>query len=79
MSKKFYSDDDLITGLELMAEEFRTESFVDEVANVEMLESAVERIKQKAQQINFMRCRLDTAAEWIGHQTITDMMDERGY
>jgi len=67
-TQKYYSDADILDCLDIIADHVVTR---DE--DVEIIRCAIERIKQKQQQIAFQASRLRTAAECIGFNTIDEL------
>ena len=68
MTNKFYSDDDILHCLDIIADHVVTRE-----EDIEIIRCAIERIKQKAQQIEFQSSRLRTAAEHIGFTLIEEL------
>lgn len=64
---KYYSDQEIFEALEVAAT-------ASEGTNYDMIYLAIERIQQKDRQLAFFRERLDTAANIIGHNTISEAM-----
>ena len=69
-TQKYYSDEDIIHCLDIIADHVVTRE-----EDIEIIRCAIERIKQKAKQIEFQARRLDAAASIIGHNTITECME----
>lgn len=65
---KYYSDEEIIDCLDIIADHVVTRE-----EDIEIIRCAIERIKQKAQQIEFQGARLRTAAECIGFNTIDEL------
>ena len=65
-TQKFYSDAEMIDGLQIIAEKAYDE-------DVEMIQCAIERIKTKQRQIQFQGDRLRIAAEHIGFTMIDEL------
>jgi len=72
-TQKYYSDDAIIAVLEIIKGEQLTGEIAMPRENVEVLQCAIERIKQKQKQIEFQGSRLRTAAECIGFNTIDEL------
>lgn len=67
-TQKFYSDEGIIHGLDIIAE-YAVKSEED----IEIIQYAIERIKQKQTQIEFQARRLRTAAEHMGFTLIDEL------
>jgi len=65
-TQKFYSDTEIIDGLQIIAEKACDEDFA-------MIQCAIERIKRKKNQIEFQGDRLRIAAEHIGFNMIDEL------
>ena len=64
---KYFTDEEIFEALEVYAT-------ACEGSNYDMIYMAIERIKQKNKQLDFMRERIDTAANIIGHNMISEAM-----
>lgn len=65
---KYWTDAEII---ELIQETILNEADAHRIACI-----VEERFEQKDRQLDFMRGRLDVAANIIGHNTISEMMDD---
>jgi len=63
----YYSDEEIYEALEVYAT-------ACEGSNYDMIYLAIERIQQKNKQLDFLRERINTAANIIGHNTISEAM-----
>ena len=72
---KHYTDKEIIEGLDDLKEDLYVQC---EQAKCELMVAAIERIEQKQKQLDYMRERLDVAANIIGHSTISEAQYE-GY
>ena len=52
---------------------------LESIDSKEVAEIVRERFLQKDNTINHLRQRVDVAAEYLGHQLITDLVEEEGY
>lgn len=67
-TQKFYSDEDILDCLDIIADHVVTRE-----EDVEIIRCAMERIKQKQKQIEFQGSRLRTAAEHMGFTLIDEL------
>jgi hypothetical protein len=52
---------------------------IDSIDSKEIAEVVRERFEQKEQRISYLVDRVDVAAKYIGHQMITDLVEEEQY
>ena len=58
---------------------YTDKEIIDEIDSKEIAELVRERFEQKEQRISHLMQRVEVAANYLGHQLITDLVEEEQY